>query len=246
MFRRLAIFLFLAVIISSCNLPVIMERGGGEPPLEEALSNLAATYIAGTVVAPLQATDVPPTPTPIPTETSAQAQVSGDVVPDFRYTVQQGTPLGITNFLHPEAGCNWLGVGGQAFKLTSEPALGLIAVVGGSLAGTTLNNSTVSGSASGLGPGGFEIALSSSPVESQGTVWIQLFDANGNSQSDRIFIDTYADCNRNLILVNFTEVPNFRTTHYLPLVGKERLYYYLPIVGKGPRYDTFFPFVGKR
>src|SRR5687768_15174933 len=117
MFRRLTICLFLAVFLSSCNLPVSVDRGGGDPPMEEALSKLAETYIAGATSPPPQATATSPSPTPLPTAEIQQAQVSADLVSNFRYIVQSGTPLGITNFLHPEAGCSWLGVGGQAFKL---------------------------------------------------------------------------------------------------------------------------------
>lgn len=88
------------------------------------------------------------------------------------YIVQPGTPTGSVNFLHPELGCNWLGVVGQAFNKDNQPVSGLIVEVDGVLEGRTLLILGISGGAPDLGQGGYELVLSDHTVESHGSLWI--------------------------------------------------------------------------
>jgi hypothetical protein len=65
---------------------------------------------------------------------------------------------------------------------------------------------SLTGVALNYGPSGFEFQLAGKPVASKKTLWTQLLDQEGLPVSDRVFFDTYADCNRNLILINFKQV----------------------------------------
>ena len=55
------------------------------------------------------------------------------------------------------------------------------------------------------GPGGFELTLADSLAGTESEVWIQLFSLAGDTLSDKIYLTTYDDCQKNLILLNFVE-----------------------------------------
>ncbi len=136
----------------------------------------------------------------------------------FTYTLQSGTPVAVANFTHPDKGCNWMGVGGQVFNPESEPVLYLVVEAGGSLNGATISALALTGSATGWGPGGFEIKLSDKPVESSGTVWVQFYDLGGTPLSDRVYFTTYSSCNQNAILVNMVQPKPPTIKFYLPMI----------------------------
>jgi len=133
------------------------------------------------------------------------------------YVFQSGTPAAIRNFLQPEAGCKWLGVGGQVFSQTGNPTTGLVVKLSGSLEGKQLLQFGVTGSSIKLGPGGFQFQLSDHPIASQGTVTIQLFDIAGVPQSGIFHLTTYNDCAKNLIIANLI-LARFDKFAFLPLV----------------------------
>jgi hypothetical protein len=152
-------------------------------------------------------------------ENNNQSTTSQNKLPP--YILQPGTPSTSVNFLHPEKGCHWLGVVGQAFNNNNQPVIGLIVEVDGVLEGRTILMLGLSGGSPDVGRGGYELVLSDHTIESRGTLWIQLFDVSGTPQSQKIYFDTFQDCNRNLIMVNFVElgtrvVPMF----YVPLIKK--------------------------
>ena len=122
------------------------------------------------------------------------------------YRVQAGSPVAMVNFIQPEVGCNFMGVGGQPFDLSGQPVVQLVVEVGGSLAGSDVFHLQLSGNAPYLGPGGFLIALSGHPIESNGTLWILLYDLAGQPLTEKIYFSTYNDCSRNFTLINFVQV----------------------------------------
>lgn len=134
-----------------------------------------------------------------------------------KYLQQPGTPVAIQNFVHPEAGCNWSGVGGQVFDLERNPVTGLIVMVGGTLEGNQVLYYALSGSSTKFGSGGFDIRLADHPVASQGTLKIQLLDNAGKPISALIPLNTYDSCERNLILINLVEFPT-DLIYYFPLI----------------------------
>ncbi len=46
----------------------------------------------------------------------------------------------------------------------------------------------------------------SKPWLLRSAVWVQLLDQEGYALSPRVYFNTYADCEKNLILVNFKQV----------------------------------------
>ena len=123
------------------------------------------------------------------------------------------------NFTHPEAGCNWLGVGGQVFNVQNEPVPSLVMLVEGEFDSEEVRFLSLTGVAPIYGPGGYEIVLADQPVVSTGTLRIQVFDLAGTPLSESIAFNTFANCEMNLIIINFVDE--------LPTPGALR--YYLPV-----------------
>lgn len=121
------------------------------------------------------------------------------------YQLQPGSPAWLPNFIHPEAGCNWLGVAGQAFDAEGNPVTMLVVEVGGILSGNQIQSLSLTGVAPAYGPSGYEVHLGNRAVDSGSTLWIMLKDLSGKELSNRIYFDTFADCSRNLVLINFVE-----------------------------------------
>jgi hypothetical protein len=138
-----------------------------------------------------------------------------------RFRLQLGSPVGLANFIDPEAGCNWMGVGGQAFDLNGNPITQLVVEVGGRLEGGDVFHLALSGSSAILGPGGFVVVLADHTVETIGSLWILLYDLAGVPLTHRTYFPTYADCTKNFILVNFAPVPaNEQPRMVFPLIYK--------------------------
>lgn len=139
--------------------------------------------------------------------------------PAFPYGLQSGTPATLQNFVNSD-GCNYLGVGGQVLKLNGDAVSGMVVEITGTLSGKNILNLALTGSAQNLGPGGYAIKIGDQPVASSGTLKIQVFDLKGTPQTPLIPIDTYADCNKNFILVNFSEQYTIKTFILLPVMRK--------------------------
>jgi hypothetical protein len=102
-----------------------------------------------------------------------------------------------------------MGVGGRAFDLSGAPiAQGLFLQLGGTLAGDPIDPPLLSmtGVVSNYGLGSYEFELTTEPVASQQTLWIQLFDQAMLPLSDKVYFDTFEECEQNLILINFNQV----------------------------------------
>jgi hypothetical protein len=137
----------------------------------------------------------------------------------FPYRLQAGTPRTLANFILPESGCNWMGVGGQAFNLRGQPVSYLVVEVGGTLAGSDVFHLELTGNQTNLGVGGYLITLSNRPVASSGSLWILLYDLGGQPLTNKIYFNTVQDCTQNFILINFVEVnPNLVPEVYLPII----------------------------
>lgn len=165
--------------------------------------------------APTEEPTVTPTPrptnTPFPSPTSIFVQptdtATAGPTPVFSFVLQSGSPEAIPNIYHPELGCNWMGVAGQAVALNGGPATGLIVQVGGTLENRLFETRiSLTGAVPQYGQGGYEIQLADKPIDSKGTLWIQLVDVSNLPFSDKIYFDTFADCKKNLIIINFKQV----------------------------------------
>jgi hypothetical protein len=152
-------------------------------------------------------------------EANAKQTLVGPQTPDFPYRLQSGTPAVLTNFLNSD-GCNYMGVGGQVFKLNGDAVTGLVVEITGTLGGKNVLFLVLTGSVQNLGPGGYEVKLGTQPVASNGTLKIQVFDLNGIPQTPLTPISTYADCTKNFILVNFFERFPIKTQILLPVMRR--------------------------
>ena len=56
------------------------------------------------------------------------------------------------------------------------------------------------------GPGGFELKIADQVFSSEQALSLQVFDLEGFPISDSIPIDTFSDCEKNLIIINFQYV----------------------------------------
>jgi hypothetical protein len=108
-----------------------------------------------------------------------------------------------SSYYYPEAGCNWLGVAGQVVDKNNAPVMYLFLHLGGTLNSQTVDSYSLTGTKPGYGMAGFEFYLGDKPVASSGTLWIQVLDQSSQPLTDRVYIDTYNDCNKNLVLLRF-------------------------------------------
>lgn len=188
----------MCIFLSSCVL--LDELWAEDPMLPTETQTSGATEIVPTstkITVPANTVIPSVTPLPLPTLTPT-------AVP---YALQPGTPLYISNFGYPDAGCNWMGVGGQIFDENGKPVINLVVWIRGSVDDRPFEAVVLTGTAEGdkYGPGGYEALLSAIALETTNNFSIQVLDLNGNLLTDQIFFDTHAACDQNLILINFTK-----------------------------------------
>ncbi len=162
------------------------------------------------------ATNTPrPTSTPFPTETpfslftpTETSAASPTVALGMPYNVAPGSPVAISSVaFHPEAGCNWMGVAGQVLDLSGAPiSTGIVIQLSGVYGGAFVEKTSLTGIAPQYGLAGYEFYLGDKPIASNKTLWIQLLDQAGAPLSEKIFFETFGDCERNLIFINFKQV----------------------------------------
>jgi hypothetical protein len=146
------------------------------------------------------ATPAPTVIIPAPAAGVTQAAEPGN---GYAFEVRGDEAMVASSIIHPDAACNWIGVGGEVFDLQGAPLVGITVQMGGVLAGTRINLLSLTGTAVQYGPAGYEFALGENPVASEQSLWIQLLDQAGLPLSDKVFINTSDECQKNLILINF-------------------------------------------
>jgi hypothetical protein len=105
--------------------------------------------------------------------------------------------------IHPDLDCEWFGIGGSVVDSSGAPVLFMTLHLTGSLGGDPVEKLTVSGTALDYGQSGFEFTLGTTPVASNKLLHLQLLDQSGARLAEAVPIITYADCDKNLILVRF-------------------------------------------
>lgn len=111
-----------------------------------------------------------------------------------------------STIFRPNYGCDWAGVAGQVFDLQGRPVMGVRVWLRGTYNYQQIDILSLTLESSPYGPSGFEFTLGDEPVESYGNLSIQLLDQANIPISDRIYFNTYADCSKNLIIMNFKQV----------------------------------------
>lgn len=200
---KFSVFLILlSILVSSCQVfPYAYETtvaADTETTDVAATPQPTQTQVPATATSETveteEATATPEEPTPEPTlETTEQ------------YIVQEGTPTYLSNFANPDEGCDWMGVAGQVFDEEGNEVLDLVIVVGSTLEEIAGELSSQTGTALSYGPGGYEIKLTDTSLDTSETFWIEVRNTYGSTLSERIYFDTFADCEKNLILINFVQ-----------------------------------------
>ena len=222
----------LAVLIllsTACSLPSPVSPLTPTPISQASLVSPSATLPVIATESFTQTASIQGTATIQPTETQAmQVPVTPTAIVEtvqpedaHRFDVQAGTPIETSNFLYPDLGCDWMGVGGQVFSQNDRPITGLVVEVGGILDASPILLLSMTGDSTALGLGGYEIKLADKLIASQGTLWLQLHDLNGKPQSEKVYFNTYSgenECERNLIVINFREVRTTPLEQYLPSI----------------------------
>jgi hypothetical protein len=157
----------------------------------------------------MTATDTPPpTFTMIPTETSfslvpATKTLTPTATPKAPFS---GTGNAYASTVIPhlvDLACAWQGVGGSVVDSNGSPIVGMVVRLVGTYNGDSINLTTVSGVSPDYGKSGFEFTLGTTPINSTKDLYVQLLDQAGLPLADNLYINTYSDCNKNLILVLF-------------------------------------------
>ena len=99
-----------------------------------------------------------------------------------------------------------MGVGGQVLDLQGRPLTGVTVQLSGTLDGKSTILNSLTGTARQYGEAGFEFTLEDAPLASTGTLWVRLADQASLPLSGRQFFDTYAECEKNLIIINFKQI----------------------------------------
>ena len=148
-----------------------------------------------------------PTITPSPTVTPSPTPTPAFSPTPYPFELQPGTPTYTTSkVFHTEANCNWLSVAGQVLDTSGQPIV-VNVVVRGVLDNQQIDRTTISGTATNFGPGGYEIQLADHPIASTHTLYIQLLDPNGLPISPPVYFDTQNSCDQNITLINFRRRP---------------------------------------
>jgi hypothetical protein len=192
--------------------PVILQGQTLAPsvtPNPSALPTETFTLVPTFTLMPRPSSTLPPSPTPFTLFTPSATAEPTEPPEGYPFRLQEGSPIAIANISHPELGCDWMGVAGQVFDLSGGPVTGLLIRLGGSLAGANIPREMLSltGAALNYGRiGYYEFSLADSPIASQQTVWVQLVNQEYTPLSEKIYFDTFENCEKNLIIINFKQV----------------------------------------
>lgn len=123
--------------------------------------------------------------------------------------VLQGAPMAVADSLfRGTTDCKWMGVAGNVYDLQGRPVIGLKVRLGGVLNGNAITpeRTTLTGLARAYGESGYEFKLADQPIASTSALWLRLYDQQDIPISDKTYFDTFNDCAKNLVLVNYKQV----------------------------------------
>jgi hypothetical protein len=163
-----------------------------------------------TAIPTITPTLAPATPTETPTVTVEPPTATPTLdVAGGSFQIQEGTPAVMdSTIFHPELGCNFMGVAGQAFSLEGTPITDIQVHITGTLGDQTIDKLGLTGAATQYGAGAYyEIQLGTQPVASENTLQITLMFPDGSAVSDPFSFSTSASCQENLVMINFSEIP---------------------------------------
>jgi len=204
-------FLFMLLIIGGAVWLAMLIFGWGpyaSPPAP-------ATQVAGITQETTGLGEPTPTlsrtPAPDPTRTmvpSLTPTPTSTATPEVYPFVLIGEPeMMSNNLIRPQLSCEYLIIAGEVWDLQDVPITDSATIhLYGTLGGFTIDQFALPGSAPVYGESGYEFVLEGLVVDSVGTLTIRLEETNGLPLSAEYDIQTYEDCQQNLILVNFKQV----------------------------------------
>ena len=145
-----------------------------------------------------------PTITPTPTQTfTPEPTVTPSGPRPFK--LHPGSPVYMPSL---NGTCAWTGVGGMVMDETGQGIDSVVVVVSGRVRGVPFENLTLTGLAPYYGAtGGYEVQLSNQLFNSNGSLFITLFDLAGRQLTDPVSFDTTADCGKNRVIMSFQKNP---------------------------------------
>ncbi len=197
----LILLTLLSVLVSGCQVFPYVAQATQEAPeiLEETTSEPTEGPPTATLIPSLTPTQTPATTA----EPAVEAPADPSPTPEPVLTLQEGSPVALPNFNHPEAGCAWLGVAGQVFNEEDHEILGLRVLVGDSANPEADPLEANTGEALAYGLGGYEIQIGEEAADSSERFWIQVLNEAGAPLTARHYFPTFQACEQNLILINF-------------------------------------------
>lgn len=225
-YRIIFIFVLFTLIMNACNLLDGLGLNNGisnnqdgitKTPEKFSKSDLSLSTI--TPVVPSGSPDYLETAAPDLGREDLLGNETSAINQDLYYS-QLGSPIWLPNFSHPEAGCDWMGIAGQVFDDEGNASPSLIVEVGGFLDSNPVSLFSLTGITPVYGPGGYEVTISEQAIDSRLTLWVQLLDLEGEPLSTHQYFNTFADCSRNLTLMNFvlSDVDPRGIPFYLPII----------------------------
>lgn len=205
----------------STQIPSLLAQTPVLPPSETPFTIQQATTPATQPPLPSLTPTNPPTSVPADVSVQAGAQSFLAQTDPFQYEIQPGSPAYLSNFSRPDLGCGVQSVAGQVFekdKNPVNPANPIIINVSGVLNGKTIDDVGITGNSVAYGPSGYEVNIATQPYASTHAVSIWLTDLSGKEISDHFSFDTFADCQKNLILINFQTNKPYK--YYFPHVNR--------------------------
>ena len=183
--------------------PTVGETSVGETPVGSPTEEVPEATLAPTdaeitpLPTPTDFVSIPPTPTDIPP------------ISDYSFVVQEGSPVALTSeIFRPEYECNVSILAGQVFK-DGAPLTQQNIVLYGPAEGSSGIQTAITGRedlTQIYGPAAFEFILDDQLIATQGLFSVQLVDQNNNALSQRIYFDTYDNCDENVVMINFVNI----------------------------------------
>ncbi len=181
-------------------------RGSQFPTITVTPIQLQSTWT------PSPTLELTPSNTPRPTFTPFFTNTPFSLVPPTKTEKPSTTPKAPftassqqveSTVIHPDLACNWAGIGGTVVDVNGSHVVGTVVVLRGTLNGNTVEQQTVTGINKEYGQSGYEFVIGNVPVETKGTLYVQLVDLQNIPLSDKVLINTSSDCGKNLVLVRF-------------------------------------------
>lgn len=217
--KKYSIFLILlmAMLLSACHVVDQPEKTAKIPILGQVQLKLPRVPVKTLSPEEIQATTEAIIEKGIPAMKTSKGFMESSAANS--YFIQAHTPANLQDFAHPELGCSWMGVAGQVFDKSGAPVGNMVVNLGGTISGVNVDEIGMTGTTQAYGPQSFEIKISDQVIAGK-DLWIQLSDLAGNPVSPKFYFETFNDCQKNLVIVNFNQVDQITTLNF-PIVSNQ-------------------------